>query len=587
LSSESVTAPAAPATVEIVRTVTVAGGVFAAGHLGELTQVIPFELVDAVLEETGTVQRRLRDLPSRVGVYFLLGLGLFEHAGARLVWQKLVAALHGLAVPVPSEKALRDLRRRIGVAPLKALFGVLAVPLAQPSTPGVCYRRWRTVAFDGCGSLKVPDEERNRGWLGKLKARFGLAGYPTLMLMTLVETGTRGLLGAAFGPSAAGERAYAMRLVHLLGKDVLLLTDRGFDGNDLLEAVVATGAQVLARCKSTRRPPVLARLSDGSYLTQIAGLRLRVIEARVTVTGADGSQATGLYRLVTTLTDHRADPAGTLIALYHERWEVESAYLALRHTLLKGRVLRSKDPAGIEQEMWALLLLYQAIRHVMVTAVETQPGTDPDRAGFTTALEAARDTVTTATGVLPSRHSGKVDLVGHIGAAVLADLLPARRPRFCVRTVKCGISRYHTWKRHTDTRPLTSTPITAIEVTVQQPDRAEPRPRPTPARRLPTTTTTTHPRHRRPAALPSATDHARRKASSRKPSRWPAVQAILQRAPHHPRRARDIARTLGISGETSLNSFCVQLSQWARLGRLTKTAPATYLITPTPLTAAP
>jgi hypothetical protein len=162
----------------------------------------------------------------------------------------------------------------------------------------------------------------------------------------------------------------------------------GFDGNDLLHAVAATGAQVLARCKASRRPPDLARLSDGSYLTRVAGLSLRVIEAQITVTGADGSQITGVYRLVTTLLDHRTDPAGTLIGLYHERWEVESAYLALRHTLLGGRALRSKDPAGIEQEMWALLVVYQAIRHAMVTAVETQPGTDPDRAGFTLALEA-------------------------------------------------------------------------------------------------------------------------------------------------------------------------------------------------------
>jgi hypothetical protein len=124
-------------------------------------------------------------------------------------------------VACPSEKALRDLRRRIGAAPRRALFQVLAVPLAQPSTPGVRYRRWRTVAFDGCASVKVPDAERNRGWLDKLKARFGLAGYPSLMLMTLAETGTRGLLGAVFGPSTVGERAYALLLVPLLGKDVL------------------------------------------------------------------------------------------------------------------------------------------------------------------------------------------------------------------------------------------------------------------------------------------------------------------------------------------------------------------------------
>jgi Insertion element 4 transposase N-terminal len=61
----------------ITKTITVAAGVFAPGHLGELTQVIPFELVDGVLGDTRTVQRRLRLLPSRVGIYFVLALGLF------------------------------------------------------------------------------------------------------------------------------------------------------------------------------------------------------------------------------------------------------------------------------------------------------------------------------------------------------------------------------------------------------------------------------------------------------------------------------------------------------------------------------
>ena len=102
------------ATTTITRAVTVAAGVFAPGHLGELTQYLPFELVDDVLEQTGTVQRRLRELPSRVGVYFLLALGMFPRLGYPRVWDKLTAGLAGLAVPRPSEKALRDLRRRLG-----------------------------------------------------------------------------------------------------------------------------------------------------------------------------------------------------------------------------------------------------------------------------------------------------------------------------------------------------------------------------------------------------------------------------------------------------------------------------------------
>ncbi|MFE1900602.1 IS4 family transposase [Streptomyces yangpuensis] len=542
------------------------GDLFAPGHLGELTQVIPVELVDAVLAETGRTECRLRILPSRVGVYFVLALGLFGHIGAGLVWQKLTHGLSGLVVPVPSEKALRDLRRRIGAAPLKTLFETLAVPLAQPSTPGTRYRRWRTVAFDGCGSLKAPDHERNRNWLGKLRSQVGLAGYPTLMLMALVETGTRGVLGAVFGSPQTSETAYAARLVHLLDRDMLLLADRGFDSNYFLEAVAATGSQFLTRCRSYRRPPVLAVLSDGSYLTQISGLRLRVIEADVRACGSDGSITADRYRLITTLTDHRTDPATSLIRFYHERWEIESAFLSLRHTLLRGRVLRSKDPCGIEQEVWALLTLYQAIRHTMVTAVEAVSGADPDRASFTVALEASRDTVITATGVLGPGAKDQVDLVGRIGRAVLADFLPGRRARFSARVVKAGTSRYGAWNRRPDDhRPLTSTTIATVEVTVHEPPSA------------PATSPSARALGRRPAE-PGSPDEAGHPVNAG--TRWQIVKAILQQAPEHARRAEDLAAVLGITGKKKRHSFYVQMSTWASRGRLIKIVPGTYRIAP-------
>src|SRR5215471_13840304 len=180
----------------VTRAIAVAAGVFAPGHLGELTQYLPFELVDDVLAQTKTVQRRLRDLPSRAGVYFVLALGMFPHLGYLRVWGKLTAGLAGLGRPCPSEKALRDLRRRLGPAPLKALFEVVAGPLAQPHTPGVRFAELRTVAFDGCNSLKVPDTAWNRSWAGKIRHRLGMAGYPALRMMALAETGTRSLLGA-------------------------------------------------------------------------------------------------------------------------------------------------------------------------------------------------------------------------------------------------------------------------------------------------------------------------------------------------------------------------------------------------------
>jgi transposase IS4-like protein len=127
-------------TTTLTRTITVAAGVFAPGHLGELTRYLPFELVDDVLAQTRTMQQRLRVLPSRTGVYFVLALGLFPKIGYARVWAKLCAGLAGagLVVPAVSEKALRELRRRLGPAPLKALFEVVAGPLAQPKTPPGC-----------------------------------------------------------------------------------------------------------------------------------------------------------------------------------------------------------------------------------------------------------------------------------------------------------------------------------------------------------------------------------------------------------------------------------------------------------------
>jgi hypothetical protein len=543
------------ATTTITHAVTVAAGVFAPGHLGELTQYLPFELVDDVLELTRTVQRRLRDLPSRAGVYFVLALGLFPGLGYLRVWGKLTAGLAGLDVRCPSEKALRDLRRRLGPGPLKALFEVVAGPLAQPSTPGVRFAGLRTVAFDGCNSVKIPDTVRNQSWIGKIRYRMGLAGYPTLRLMALAETGTRGLLGAAVGSASDRDEAnLARRLLHLLRPGMLVLLDRAFDGNAFLAEIAGTGAMLLARAKSTRNPPVLEHLPDGSYLSRLDDLPVRMIDAQVEMTGADGSRVADSYRLITTLTGHRAFPAAALVRLYHERWEIESAFLALRHTLLNGRVLRSGDRPGVEQELWALLTLYQLLRMVMVTAVECRPGTDPDRASFTTALEAARGELTAARGICPD---GPPDLPGVIGRAVLATLLPARRPRFSARKVKCATSRY---LNRDDGRPRAVTAITAIDVTLHTPPLSAGRPRRyTPAR----------PRPPQP------------------PTRRELITAIITSQPPRPWSGHELALRLHVKPRNMLT----QLGEWAKLGFFTRTGFGTYALnTPppdTPSTTAP
>ncbi|HEY6315055.1 MAG TPA: hypothetical protein VIY52_30220 [Streptosporangiaceae bacterium] len=130
-------------------------------------------------------------------------------------------------------------------------------------------------------------------------------------------------------------------------------------------------------------------------------------------------------------------------------------------------MLRSRDRAGAEQELRALLTVYQLIRMAMTAATGSVPGTDPDRASFTAALETARDQVSAARGIT---DSGDLADIGRIGRAVLDSLLPARRARYSARKVKCATSRY---LNRDDGRPQKSTVITRVKITilVPPPDR--------------------------------------------------------------------------------------------------------------------
>jgi len=193
------------------------------------------------------------------------------------------------------------------------------------------------------------------------------------------------------------------------------------------------------RCKSGRKLPPVGRLDDGTFLSRIGALTVRVIDAEISIATATGVR-TGHYRLLTTLTDARTHPAAGLIKLYHQRWEIETAYAELKSTILGGRVLRARTPAGIEQEVWALLVAYQVLRTAMTDATDSIQGLDPDRASFITALATARDQLILAAGVIADTV---IDLVGTIGRHVLADLLPDRRIRTKDRIVKRAISKYN------------------------------------------------------------------------------------------------------------------------------------------------
>ncbi|MCA2189679.1 IS4 family transposase [Nonomuraea cavernae] len=416
----------------------VAGGVFAPGHLGELTRLVPFEMVDEALAVTGRVQARIRDLPSRVVVYLLLAGCLFPELGWRQVWQRLTAGLAGLTVADPTAGALSQARRRVGVEPLRWLFDLLRGPAAGIGTAGVWWRGLLVCAIDGT-TMAVPDSPANLAEFTKHRCNNGGSGYPAIRLLVLVSCGTRTVLDAVFGPTTDEETTYAPRLLRSLREGMIVLLDRNFAVAALVAQIVAAGAQVLVRVKNGRALPVLRRHGDGSYTSMLGTVAVRVIDCEITIATA-GGRRTGLYRLVTTLTDHRSHPAAELIKLYHERWEIETAYLEVKSSILGGRVLRARIPSGIAQEVYALLVTYQVLRLAMADATGTRPEIDPDRASFTIALHTARDLIIQAMGVIADTV---IDLVGTIGRHILTNLMPERRIRTRPRVVKRAISKYN------------------------------------------------------------------------------------------------------------------------------------------------
>ena len=176
----------------------------------------------------------------------------------------------------------------------------------------------------------------------------------------------------------------------------------------------------------------------------------------------DTGHRTQTYRLITTVLDP-ACPACEIVALYHQRWEIETAFFELKSTILGGRVLRARTPAGITQEIYALLVTYQALRLAISDAVLTRPEIDPDRGSFTVALGAARDQLTAALGVLAATTVA-IDLVGVIGRQVLAQLMGPRRSRSNPRVVKRAISTYAANTARGRTRTPSHTTTTTIKI---------------------------------------------------------------------------------------------------------------------------
>lgn len=373
--------------------------------LGVISERIPAEHVQRVLRETGRESQRQRKLPMHVMVYYVIALALYREVSYGEVLRCLLEGLEWLGLPVKSIRAVQmssisRARMRLGVEPLKRLYEELVVPVATSKTRGAWYAGRRLVSMDG-STLDVADTRENERAFGRPGASRGTAGFPKIRIVSLVENATHVLFGTQHGPYKGGsEMALAREAVRSLAPGMLCLADRNFFSYVLWKQALGTGADQLWRIPKPNVLPCIERLEDGSYLSKVYpsprdrkrdhhGITVRVIEYELE--GTEVPQGGGeLYRLITTLLDPTEAPAQGIAALYHERWEIETAFDELK-THLRGRniVLRSKTPELVVQELYGLLLAHSAVRGLMHEAA-LGADIDPDTVSFVHAVRVIR-----------------------------------------------------------------------------------------------------------------------------------------------------------------------------------------------------
>ena len=431
-------------------------------HLPLLERYYPRELVSELLSACHAWEVRERKLSQLLIVYYVIALSWFRQYNVTEVFAHVCAGLRWLwpdpSIRLPTGGALTGRRQSLGIVVMRQLFRRCCHPVATQATKGAFAFGLRLMAVDSTLD-EVPDTPANALHFGRLSTGKSQSPFPQVRCLYLAEVGTHAIVDAVLARCRASEHALAQVIVRSIQAAMLVMTDRNFISVKWLLAVRQRHAQVLSRLAAgcfTQRSRTLA---DGSYLVTLRPkgqdpLVLRVIEYRLLPLVAPDlalfpisrtarpSDPCAVHRLVTTLLDPKLAPALELIALYHERWEIELVIDEIKtHQRLSPQPLRSKSPELLYQELYGLLLAHYAVRAWMHAAAQ-QADLDPDRLSFTHALHV----LDTACFEFAITHP---DDQPRLQQRLLADLreakslLPVRRLRFCPRVVKRAFANFH------------------------------------------------------------------------------------------------------------------------------------------------
>jgi hypothetical protein len=389
-------------------------------------------------------------------VWLVIAIGIWTDSDIPAIWRQVVGTLRSLLLVLsakhpPCKAAFSQARTRLGAGCLRQLFVRTAGPVALDRTRGAFYKGMRLMAIDGV-SLDVPDTPGNAAAFGRPVTRRNgepvEGGYPQIHVTFLSETGTHVIAEAFVKRGKKSEFPLAGSLLRKVSPGSLVLWDRGFYGYSSLVEAQRRGVHVLGRVADHVVFERVRTLADGSYLAVIYpswkdrrhrahGMTVRVIDYTLDDPARPGHGER--HRLVATLLDAPSFPATELVVLYHERWEIEIGNDELKtHQLNRLVHLRSRTPCGILQEVYGILIAYNAVRFLMHEAALTVD-IDPRRLSFIHAVRVLRETTpllhTASAERLPTLYRG---MIAHIARGVL----PLRDHRINPRVIKKKMSNF-------------------------------------------------------------------------------------------------------------------------------------------------
>lgn len=424
---------------------------FALTRLESLERAVPLSAVTEILSAHDRHEERTRKLRMEQIVYLVIAMNLFSGEGISSVLERLQHTWHWFFAPdtdkTAGDAAIFYRRAQLGVEPMADLFHTVCRPLATPQTQGAFLWGLRKMALDS-KCFNLADAPPLAEHFGRPGSGRGQGAFPQARLVTLEEIGTRAMVNASIWPVHTDERMAAELLLASVNAEMLLFTDSGFYSFAMITAILARGAQVIARMPAGVKPQFVRRLRDGSLLVRIApaghhphkegeGLLVRLVTYTFKDPSNPGNGKT--YRLATTLLNEDRFPANQIAQAYHERWDIEEGYDEIETHLLHGSApLRSQTVMGVTQELYGLLIAHYAVRAAIHEAA-VKADIDPDQISFTKTVTLVQEAIRDFQLAAPCLHE---PMWNRLLTEIAKNRVQKRAPRFYPRVVKRKMSNF-------------------------------------------------------------------------------------------------------------------------------------------------